>query len=665
MKKLLFFLLTLSLIFNLYGSTKDYTSWWRFNYGDYTRTEGKNDPRVKKAFDVFNQVKNAADKTAVRSSRLFIINTRLSPYAMALPDGGIIINPVILDICYTNSNKEVGDSRFAFIIGHQLAHLANEDLLDRHVFAHLRKYGDKKAQKELAGYFIPNRIEKYSEYKKRVLLADYKGALYAAMAGYDMNKLFLKKDNFFTHWARQTGISLYYDEAPTHPSLNKRLEFIRAQLQGLANQVELFKAGVLFFQMGNYHDGAAAFREFSKVYPSSEVFNNIGVCYLNLALHRLHITFAEDYYRFRLSTTIDSTTTSEALQEGDERAYLRNRAYPVQKVLDNIWRYSLNIALKQLNMKLFQYNHPIKISPTVYYSYTVGTTHSRVKGDYLNDEVISRNLNEAVEYFRFAAARDKFDSTCRYNLAAALILKKEYAKAKAQCDDILKIDPQNVKTLNNKAITFYYYGQEEGLETTHKAIQLLKKVNQLEPDNYEVLYNLASLQQNMKRMAGAKSYWEKYLKLPNIPKDNYYNHICRMLGKKEPPPPIQAAQLPPLPKEVQLGEESASLLEKWKGEAINEYKFGSDESRNDSWSVTLQVITQKNLRILILDGLIELVEQELIHPKKSVQLLEKFGPPQKIIHHTTGNFYIYDKKGFSLKEVDGMICSYIWFEKSF
>lgn len=601
---------------------------------------------MKRAFNVFNRVKSAADKTAGRSPRLFFINSRIGPYTLALPDGGIIINPKILDICYANSNKEVGDSGFAFIVGHELAHLANEDFLDRHVFAHLQKYGDKKTQKELAEYFIPNKFEKYSEYNKRVLLADYKGVLYAAMAGYDMEKLFLKKDNFFTHWSKQTGIEMYYDDAPTHPSFNKRLEFIQAQLRGLANQVELFKAGVLFFQLGNYHDGASAFKEFSKVYPSSEVFNNIGACYLNLALRFLYIYSTGDYYRFRLSTVIHSTTISEALHPGDESVYLRNSTYPDQKVLGNIWRYSHNIALNQLNIKLFQYNQPFRISTTPYFTSIGGTMHSRAEGDYLKYKEISLYLNMAIEYFRLAAARDKFDSTCRYNLAAALILKKEYAKANDQCDDILKIDPINVKAMNNKAIAFYYYGKEEGLETTGKTIQLLKKANQLKPDNYEVLYNLAPLQQNMKSLAGAKLSWENYLKLPNIPRDNYYNYICKVLGKKEPPHPIQAAQLPALPKDVELGEESAPLLEKWKGETAREYKLGSDESSTDSWIVYLQVITKENLRILALEGFIVLVEQKLIRPTKSVQLLEQFGPPRGLFTILQEIFISMIKKDF-------------------
>jgi len=50
---------------------------------------------------------------------------RADPWAIALPDGYIIIASQTLDICYKNVSKEIGDTRIAFILGHELAHLAN------------------------------------------------------------------------------------------------------------------------------------------------------------------------------------------------------------------------------------------------------------------------------------------------------------------------------------------------------------------------------------------------------------------------------------------------------------------------------------------------------------------------------------------------------------
>jgi hypothetical protein len=360
---------------------------------------------------------------------------------------------------------------------------------------------------------------------------------------------------------------------------------------------------VLLYQVESFHDAEAAFRQFAKVYPAREVFNNIGVCYLNLALHHLYLKFSQDYYRFRLSTAIDYSTTAETL-------------------------------------------------------------NLRAEGDYLKDKDISRYLNKGENYFRMAVDRDQHDRACRYNLAASLILKKEYARAQAECDLILKKAPQNVKALNNKAISFYCYGKEEDLETTQKAIKILEKAHQLEPDNFEVIYNLASLKQERNRLAGAKIYWEKYLKLPTIPKDNFYFFIYKKLNGTAPPKPGTETLPPKMPTGIRLGENFSRIARKWGKKQTREYKLGSEEnSDNENWSINLQVIVKDNVRVIGLDGMVELVERECKSGEKLAGILKKFGSPRKIIRHTGGNFYVYKDKGFSIKEIDGKVYSYIWFEK--
>jgi tetratricopeptide (TPR) repeat protein len=574
------------------------TRWWINEYGDYTKTVGKNDSRVKRAFAVFERVKNVADKVEARIPRLFIINTNGSgrPFALVLPDGGIIINLETLEICCGHKKTgqgedekklKEGDQWLAFILGHEIAHLAQKDFTHQKAFLGQQKHEDKKM---------------WSEDKKRELLADTNGALYAVMAGYDISALFGRENKFLRCWVEQAGIGSYYDDDPQHPAMQKRVEFIRTQLQSVINKVELFRAGVLFLQMGKYTDGAAAFRKFSGFYPAREVFNNIGVCYLNLALRYLRLKFSDDYFRFRLSTVIDYHTSAEKLS-------------------------------------------------------------FRGEGDYLKDRDISNCIDQAIFYFREAAYRDRHDRTCRLNLSAALILKKDYAAALAQCDFLLDKNPGDIEALNNKAIALYYYDKEIYRRAPLKAVSLLEKTHRLRSNNFEVLYNLAALAWEMKQPDKAKFLWEKYLNLANIPRDNYYTHICKELGRKDLPPPTQPVRLPVVPKEIKLGEESALLLEKWDGENVSKYKLTGEEEGQDSWWVTLQVIVKQNLRVLAWEGFIVLVEQELIRPKDPVKQLKRFGPPQKIIHHTAGTFYIYEKKGFSLKEIDGMICSYIWFKQ--
>lgn len=598
MKKVLILFILLPMINTLYGDGKDYSQQWLYNHGDYVKEDGKHDPRVKWAGNVFLRVEDVADKTGTRRPRLFIINTGGKPYAQALPDGGIVINPITLDICYEDADREEGDRRMAFILGHELAHLGSDDFKHMEAFIALQKHGEKRTLEELKKVF------KRPESKTKELLADKKGAIYAAMAGYDISKLFVEKNNFLQRWADQIGVGYAYDGYSRYPSFQSRLEFIRPQLSAVAEQVELFKAGVLLFQMGSYRDSISAFREFSRHYPAREVFNNIGMCHLQLALRHLSLKSGRDYFRFRLAAVMDNSTSAETLH----------------------------------------------------------TTRS----DYLKDKDFSSCINKAEDHFKWAVGLDTFDRNCRYNLAAALILKKEYAEAQAVCKKILKMDENDVYALNNMAIAFYYYGKEEDVETTQKAIQNLEKAHRLKPDGFEVLYNLASLKQERNRLAGAKLYWEKYLNLSTAPRDNYYFYIYNLLNGKMPPKPGETTEPPPIPAGINLGDSFAPIREKWGKGNVRSYKFGNEAAGDsESWDLNLQMMIKDNIRVTALDGTVEIVEWELSTGKPMPGVLRAFGPPQKVIRHSAGNFYIYEGMGFSIKEVNGKAHSYIRFQKTF
>ena len=604
-KSCIVFFLIIICIGILSGSDRDFTQWWIENYGDYALNKGKGDPKVGWASEVFQRIQAAADKGEARLPRFFIIATGGKPYAQAIPDGGIIINPTTLDICYGGVDRAEGDLRMAFILGHELAHLANKDFMHQEAFQTLQEYGEKKAREKLAGYFQLSDPEKAKYFKQQELLADQRGALYAAMVGYDISGLFSGKNNFLRHWARQAGIGFAYDQNPRHPSFEKREQFLRTQLSAVAIQVELFKAGVLLFQVDSFHDSEAAFREFTRVYPAREVLNNIGACFLDLALQHLYLKYKDDYYRFRFSTPIDYSTTAETLRP-------------------------------------------------------------RGEGDYLKDKEVARFLSKAEEYFRLAVERDSHDRACRCNLAVVSILKKEYARAQAECDFILKNDPRDVNALVNKAIAFYYYGKSEDLDTTQKAIQLLENARKLDPANFEALYNLASLKQARNRMAGARQYWEKYLALPSTPKDNFYSHVYWRLYGEAAPVSARQFTVPAMPAGVRLGEEFSRIEKKWSSGLKKEFKLGNEEnSDKENWSISLQVLVKDNIRVIALDGIVELVEQEGVPAEKFEDILRRFGTPQKVVRLSGGNFYVYKERGFSVKEVGGKVSSYTWFEKGF
>ncbi|MCP5045969.1 MAG: M48 family metalloprotease [bacterium] len=607
MRRFLIFLFASLMLVNLYADKKDMIPYWIDMYGDYTQSGKKNDSTVKRTMEIFGKVKSAAEKTDGRMPRLFIINTNREPYAMALPDGSVIINTRTLVICYSGINREEGNQRMAFILGHELAHLANKDFMHREAFEVFDHYGDEESKRLAADYFHLPDPEASKVLKSKEHFADKEGVLYAAMAGYDISRMFKRENNFFHHWANQTGIKHAYenDELPGHPSLKTRADYVYMHLKKLAKKIELFRAGVLLYQIESRHDAVSAFLNFSRHYPSREVFNNIGACYLDLALHHLHLRFSRDYYRFRLSTSIDYSTTSAIL------------------------------------------------SP-------------RGDGDYLKDKEIATNLDKAGEYFKLAVERDKLDKASRYNLSTVLILKKEYAGAQQVCEDILKhIDKSDVNARNNKAVALYYYGKEEDVDTAQKAIQNLEEISRREPGNYEVLYNLAALKEKRKRFAGARVSWGKYLKLSSTPRDNFYRYVYKKLNKKEPPAPRKVKKAPVLPGWVKLGDPISTVSEKFGGKKIQAFPLGSEASQtHDDSSINLQVIVIDNIRVLALDGTVEMVEREIVSSAGGKEeMLRRYGAPQRIVRHRNGYFYVYQDRGFSVKEVDGKISSYIWFEK--
>lgn len=608
MKRLLIVLLAFILTCPAYGDNRDHIQWWLYYYGDYSALGGKNDPRVPGIFAVFERVKQVAEKEASRISRLFIIDTNAEPYALALPDGAIIINRKTLDICYLNVDEQKAHQRLAYILGHELAHLSNKDFLHREAFQALKEFGDQRDNNDMASCFDLSSLEKVREFKKKEFMADKMGALYASMAGYDIGGLLGETDSFLSSWARQTGIGTIYDEDLTHPSFDKRLKFVRSQLMNIVQQLELFNAGVLLYQMENYKDAAAAFLEFSRVYPSGEVFNNTGACYFNLALKRLYDTNKRVYYRFRISTTIQHATHAESL--------LRSNAHE----------------------------------------------------HYLKDILFLRYINRAQEYLRLAVERDSQNKTSRCNLAAVLILKGEYSRALAECDHILKTHPDDAAALNNKAVALYYYGKKADVDFTQKAIQLLHEANRKYPGNFDILYNLASLKEQRERLSGARLYWEKYLNI--APKDRYCAHIYKKL-KKSPPVATKKkySSIPVPPPDVRIGEDILKIEKKLdkKNTKIRRYQLGivgnEDREENEGWALDMQVIIKDNLRVVGLDETVEMVEYK-IKPGVDIRtLIRRLGEPEKIVPHTCGNFYIYTDKGFSFKEVNGKIQGYIWFGK--
>jgi tetratricopeptide (TPR) repeat protein len=552
-----------------------------YQFSDYMDTKIKDHKWAKSAFNVFERVKNAADKKESNEAKLLIVNARIKLYAVAFPDGRIIINPETLYICYSDSGKQLGDCRLAFILGHELAHLADEDFRHRDSLQAWEK-------KRFSGQ-MDRASEDFGKHKHKELEADKLGVIYAAMAGYDVSALFGKQDNFFNHWESQIGRENIRRDSNKYPSLDERTANVRSRLKAVAGKVELFRAGVLFYQMGDNERAKEVFEAFAEYYPAREVYNNIGAFYLNAAQMMLSQHFKEEYFRFRVFSVIDYSTSAVLLR---------------------------GVELEEIHI-------------------------------YLED---------AITYFNKAARRDKTDRACRYNLSAAYLWGKKYNDALKICNSILETHPQDVNALNNKAIALYY-SKGKNSDSAWEAVGLLQKAYRLEPGNLGVLYNLGSLKLNER-----KELWERYLNLPAAPRDMFYKHVYTKLTEKSPPK-LSAPEVPKPPNDIEIGMAFEKVEEKWGKANTNSFELSEGLPKT-----SIHVLVKDNIRVVALEtGLnfkenkVVIIEKELPVEKKTETLVAILGPPQLIVRHGSGNFYVYEEQNFSVKEINGKVHSLIWF----
>ncbi|MGV6860083.1 MAG: M48 family metalloprotease, partial [bacterium] len=150
------------------------------------------DPLVARAYRIFEQVRSVAEDPIGFTPTLKVIDSDAQPWAVALPDGYLILSRGALDICYHGHNEARGDARLAFVLGHELAHLVSRDFWHRNVFLSLsgnfQNGGMGEVQDLVAGGLFDESEDEddsaLEDIKRKELHADDAGVLYASLAGY-------------------------------------------------------------------------------------------------------------------------------------------------------------------------------------------------------------------------------------------------------------------------------------------------------------------------------------------------------------------------------------------------------------------------------------------------------------------------------------------------
>ncbi|GLI36878.1 hypothetical protein GHYDROH2_03790 [Geobacter hydrogenophilus] len=473
-----------------------------------------------RATDVFSRVAAAADKAAGRLPRLLVIREKGDPWAAAIPDGTIILSRGGLETCYKGVTPERGDARLAFVLGHELSHQSKDDFWHSRASQAVQEFAG--SGKELAA--VSSYIQSTSDLgagvharevaKIKELQADGYGIVIMAMAGYDPHDVVSGDGtNFIQDFVSQITGKVAYED-PEHPTPAQRADFLRVNLASVAEELELFRIGVRYYQQGRYEDAVAFLGRFRERFPSREVFNDLGLSYFQLAMGHLSQCDASLPYRFKLPTLFDSETLAAATRgKGD---------------------------LSQAS-RCFQ------------------------------DETYKTYIAEAVRNLELAQSRDSGYFPAPVNLAAAYIMAGEPTRAMAAAETALRIKPGDVNATSAKAVALYLFGRANAIDTVEASLALLGSYAEGPTPSADALYNMAAFEQERGRTAAMQSHLNAFLA---VEKDGPFAAAAgRLLGKQVPVATAKAKSAPKSP--IPLGDVQGTTPKLLHAMAKKEFTLGT------------------------------------------------------------------------------------------
>ena len=473
-------------------------SWWIEKYGVVDKGY---DTLAARAEMIFQRVSMASDKTGKCIPRLLIIKGGGRPWVTSIRDGSVILTHGALRVCYKGVSKENGDSRLAFVLGHELAHLSKDEYWHAFAFADLDgKEISKELEDQLEEIRDISRDKSVADemFKEKELQADSYGMISMASAGYDPGAIIDNDNiNFFEDWIAQTKRNITYEDSQ-HPDPKVRAEFLRLRLDDVVKLLDCFTFGVTLYQIGRYEDAILLFDTFREQFPGREVFSNLGLSYYQIAIKALSFCDADLPYRFKLSTFIDPETYAVKLRGFGE-------------------------------------------------------------SDCFKDKVFLRYIKRALEYLKLAVDKDHTYLPARINMSSALIMAGEYSRAISVTEEVLRIDRENAEALNNNAVALYLYGLSNNIDTVDKAIEIMRKVVGLNHNFGNPVYNIATICSERGRDASARDTWKAFLEIEST--GDFANAARRNLGIELKETDVTSSLSSPEPP-FRPGEEIKGELEK-------------------------------------------------------------------------------------------------------
>jgi len=261
-------------------------------YSDvYSSVDPESDPVLSRVNDIYNNlVSTIGTQQAVRS-KLMIISGKGYPWAVALGDNTVVLTTGSVKRMYRENDMVLGDARAAFVLGHELSHLATDDLF------HHR-------------YFLFNRGSTQQRPAARPddeLRADLRGYTIATLAGYQTDLLLDQERDFFRTWLSQISDN----DSPTHPGIETRRQYLQEGFEQILNDVPYYRFAVALAHFGYYKDAEILLEDSLNRVETMEAYSNLGYVYLQTAREKMPENMA---YRYWFPTLLEPRNTLKLRQ---------------------------------------------------------------------------------------------------------------------------------------------------------------------------------------------------------------------------------------------------------------------------------------------------------------------------------------------------------------
>ena len=283
-----------------------HAAWWVEQHGALEEASVPEAARVRKVFD---RVVHVADKRAGRWPQLVLLRSQRPPLALSLPDGSVLLNHAALNFLYQVDNPELGDTRAAFVLGHELAHLAQDDFWQAEAFAasQANPQWEQSVEDWLKG------TQQADTPILRELQADAYGLIYSVQAGFAAGPVLDEGARFFADWASQSRM---HPHAGTHPPDATRAAILQASLHQVRAVQDWFDFGTLLLQIGRLEDARVLLEEYQRRFPGRAVLNNLGVVAYQQAMGQLAACNPVLPLSMMTSLLVDTETRGAGTRQG-------------------------------------------------------------------------------------------------------------------------------------------------------------------------------------------------------------------------------------------------------------------------------------------------------------------------------------------------------------